>query len=149
MRPNSPPCLQNSIKDGILTSRTLLINRSCNISHSLRKFHCFLGLRSSLNGLLGMVVQTPQFLVANISALLTVLLNSLGNTCYMNATMQALLAVPELQVALYTPSLQSVNHDSPSSCTPRLFRQDVTDNRYILTLLLLSNILSQQFELIS
>jgi ubiquitin C-terminal hydrolase len=38
---------------------------------------------------------------------LTLLLNSLGNTCYMNATVQALRAVPELQVALDTPSLQS------------------------------------------
>ena len=27
-------------------------------------------------------------------------LNSLGNTCYMNATVQALRAIPELQVAL-------------------------------------------------
>ncbi|KAF8174908.1 ubiquitin carboxyl-terminal hydrolase 6 [Pholiota molesta] len=31
----------------------------------------------------------------------------LGNTCYMNATVQALRAVPELQVALSAPSLQS------------------------------------------
>ena len=30
----------------------------------------------------------------------TTLTNSLGNTCYMNATVQALRAIPELQVAL-------------------------------------------------
>jgi ubiquitin carboxyl-terminal hydrolase 14 len=28
------------------------------------------------------------------------LLNSLGNTCYMNATLQAMRAIPELQTAL-------------------------------------------------
>ena len=39
----------------------------------------------------------PLYRLSNFSTTLT---NSLGNTCYMNATVQALRAIPELQVAL-------------------------------------------------
>ena len=39
----------------------------------------------------------PLYRLSNFHTTLT---NSLGNTCYMNATVQALRAIPELQVAL-------------------------------------------------